>query len=237
MYHRKRLAGWQIPATITLLFLGIMVSVQFRTQQNLLSSLYAMETDDLVTMWKSLNEKRTNLQQEITTLQAKFSLMRQESLAGETNLSSIRTEMDHLRLLNGTAPVKGPGISLTITGDAPLFYYDLVDIVNELWASGAEAVAINNQRITASTSISEGEANNAFFITVNGKKLLYPAVVKAIGDPQTLEKSLTFDGGLIDNLNTLQIYPQIIQREEIFLPAASEPASLKYVRAKTPSTS
>ncbi|MHB1128255.1 MAG: hypothetical protein ACYC2T_15145, partial [Bacillota bacterium] len=126
MYHRKRLAGWQIPATITLLFLGIMVSVQFRTQQNLLTTLYAMETNDLVTMWKSLSEKRSGLQKEIAELQAKYSLIQQQNKAGETSAISLRTEMELLHVLNGTAPVLGPGVTLTITGDAPLFYFDLV---------------------------------------------------------------------------------------------------------------
>ncbi|MHB1128206.1 MAG: DUF881 domain-containing protein, partial [Bacillota bacterium] len=111
------------------------------------------------------------------------------------------------------------------------------DIVNELWASGAEAVAINDQRVTVNTSISEGEANNTFFITINSEKLLYPAVVKAIGDPPTLEKSLTFDGGLIDNLNTLQIFPQIVQKKELLIPAVRKPAAWKYAQPKSAPTS
>ena len=62
---------------------------------------------------------------------------------------------------------------------------DLQDVVNALWASGAEAVAINGLRLTAQTAIrSAGEA-----ILVDFRPLSPPYTVRAVGDPKLLETS------------------------------------------------
>ncbi|MDD2569159.1 MAG: DUF881 domain-containing protein, partial [Clostridia bacterium] len=112
---------------------------------------------------------------------------------------------------------------ITITADSPLMNVDLVDIINELRVTGAEAIAVNDVRITSYTSIGEGvDANNNAIITINGSRLLTPVVIKAIGKPATLQEGLTFPGGIIDNLNTLyNIYPTIKQSEKLTIPAAN----------------
>ncbi|MDX6222053.1 MAG: hypothetical protein QOD91_1107, partial [Frankiales bacterium] len=62
---------------------------------------------------------------------------------------------------------------------------DLQHVVNALWASGAEAVAVNGQRVTALTSIrAAGDA-----IVVDFRPVDPPYVVTAVGDPDTLEQS------------------------------------------------
>jgi uncharacterized protein YlxW (UPF0749 family) len=54
--------------------------------------------------------------------------------------------------------------------------------VNGLWAAGAEAIAINGQRLTATTAIrNAGQA-----ILVAYRPLQPPYVISAIGDPDTL---------------------------------------------------
>ncbi|WP_258358702.1 DUF881 domain-containing protein [Moorella sulfitireducens] len=228
--------GWPISLTIVFLILGLLLSLQFRTQRLLASSLEAQKTEDLVAMWKDLTSKRNKLQDEIAQLQEQLFTLKAASGEDSAAETALEKELDRLQVITGIIPVKGPGITITITGDAPLLYEDLVDIVNELWASGAEAIAINEHRIGISTAIADTEEGARVYITVNGEKLLYPIVIKAIGDPHTLEKGLTFTGGLIENLNKLfNIYPDIKKEQDLQLPGTSLPR-WQYAKSPPPDT-
>jgi uncharacterized protein YlxW (UPF0749 family) len=91
----------------------------------------------------------------------------------------------------------------------PILYVDIIHIVNELWASGAEAIAINDYRITQDTSIFYAENEQNMSITVDNNNLTYPIIIKAIGDPNNLDKGLTMPGGIMDNLSLYRAYPII----------------------------
>ena len=66
---------------------------------------------------------------------------------------------------------------------------DLQIIVNGLWAAGAEAIAINGERLTTLSAIrSAGQA-----ILVDFRPLVPPYVVEAIGDPAHLQAGFATD--------------------------------------------
>ncbi|MCG0278310.1 MAG: DUF881 domain-containing protein [Thermanaeromonas sp.] len=226
-----RLKTWgQACLTIVLLILGILLALQFRTQRLLASSLEAQKTEDLVAMWKNSNAKRSQLIQEINELEEQLQSLTTSWGESDKAQAALEKEVTRLKTALGLMPVKGPGITVTFTGDSPLLDTDLIDLVNELWVSGAEAIAINDHRVTPATFIVDKEEGPTIYHTVNGHKLLYPIVIKAIGDPDTLEKGLTFTGGILDNLNTLyNIRPTVKKHQEIKIPAAP-PVNLKYGR-------
>ncbi|MEL7563899.1 MAG: DUF881 domain-containing protein, partial [Dehalobacterium sp.] len=129
---------WQVPLFIALFVFGVLISTQYSTQQALENSLSNQDQEDLVTLVKSLNEKRGQLEAEVDNLfKTKLSLDEKAAL-GSNLVNSLEAELRQLRLLNGTIPVHGPGILITITGDSNLMYSDLIELVNELWVSGAE---------------------------------------------------------------------------------------------------
>lgn len=99
--------------------------------------------------------------------------------------------LNESQLLAGSVPVTGPGLRITVD-DAPedvsssggtILDVDLQVLVNGLWQAGAEAIAINGNRLGSLSAIrTAGRA-----ITVNYNSLTRPYVVTAIGDPNTLE--------------------------------------------------
>lgn len=105
---------------------------------------------------------------------------------------SQNSESD-LQILSGLSSVKGEGIKIEISDAAKTDSLDSTDIelarvydsdiqllVNALWASGAESIAINNARLTSTSAIrSAGDA-----ILVNYRPLLPPFVISAIGDKE-----------------------------------------------------
>lgn len=60
---------------------------------------------------------------------------------------------------------------------------DMLKLINELKLNGAEAISINGQRVTETSEVYCSWA----FISINGKKLPAPFVVKAIGDEDLME--------------------------------------------------
>ncbi len=124
---------------------------------------------------------------------------RQLQLSAQTGLAD---EVAALGLATGALAVAGPGITVTLddadavqansgsdpreqqqSDDGRVLDADLQLVVNGLWDAGAEAIAINGQRLTALSAIrSAGQA-----ILVDYRPLSPPYVVSAIGDPATLQ--------------------------------------------------
>ncbi|WP_298457576.1 DUF881 domain-containing protein [uncultured Cellulomonas sp.] len=136
-------------------------------------------------------------------------------------------------LTSGTAAVTGPGLRLTLA-DAPVvegdpdgadldFRVQDVDVqvvVNGLWAAGAEAVAIDGQRLTVLTAIrTAGSA-----ILVDLAPLSSPYVVEAIGDPTAMQTAFarTAAGQHLSSLqNTYGITSRVSAEDALALPGSS----------------
>ncbi len=218
---------WRTPVLIAFLLLGIMISLQFRTQQVYLNDLSLQPTDNLVQILTNLHDKRNTLEREQSDLEMQQQAISSDSNSGASLADNLTKESDQLQIALGLIPVKGQGITITIPPDSPLVYLDLVDITNELWASQAEAVSINNQRVTAWTTIFWNKETMA--ITVNGEEITFPVTIKAIGNPDQLQSGLQLLGGVIDDLAIYKIYPQIEKDQELVLPGAARPA-LNYLQ-------
>ena len=134
----------------------------------------------------ALSAQATALSEEIETLQT-------EALADVDPVLLETLQIDGVA--NGSIAVTGPGLVITLNdaaegvgADAQSLNKkvqdgDLQRVVNALWASGAEAIAINGQRLTPLSAVrSAGEA-----ILVDLQPLIAPYRVEAIGDPATLE--------------------------------------------------
>jgi uncharacterized protein YlxW (UPF0749 family) len=215
--------SWQIPLTITLLVLGFFISVQFKVQQDLAATLNLQKTEDLIVILRNLHDKKDNLSLEAEELTRQLNEINYSFSAEQTQYSNMTAEIQRLQVVLGLVEISGPGISVIIYRDSILLYRDIVDIINELWASGAEAIALNHHRIDFNTRIYDDIIASSLEIVVNDEVLLYPVIIQAIGNPDTLEAGLTFPGGIIDNFNILyHIYPEIRKETDIILPAVTK---------------
>lgn len=242
-------ARWHIPITIVFLFLGIMLSLQFQAQTRFASDLTQQKTENLIAMVRGLSEKRQKLALEIIDLSNQLRSQMESSQDGQKRLESIIQETEKLAVVNGTTEHEGPGLTITIEDYMPIVYTDLLNIVNELWNAGAEAIAINNHRITQHTTISYTETKSdggrysaqedyyMMYITINHQIIEYPIVISVIGDPNNLEKGLTLPGGIMDNLALFNAYPLLEKKEELTIPALETPHTHYFVSEYSPETS
>jgi len=131
---------------------------------------------------------------------ARIEQLQAELLASDT--SGLGERVARLGLAAGATPVTGRGVTI-ILDDAPdadepfgdpqaqdqkrVLDVDLAQVVNGLWTGGAEAIAVNGQRLTSTSAIrGAGSA-----ILVNQRPLARPYVVEAIGDPANMRTELT----------------------------------------------
>ena len=94
---------------------------------------------------------------------------------------------------------------------------DIRKVVNELFAAGAEVVAVNDSRIISTSAIRCVGPS----ILVNDTKMTPPYVIKAIGKADQLEAALNLNGGVIDNLETWGFEIVIERQQELIIPKYS----------------
>ena len=164
--------------------------------------------------------------------------------SGDTLAAQTRS----LGLAAGELAVTGPGVEFTVD-DAPstsqavgtdprtqlgqeggvVLDADLQVIVNGLWAAGAEAIAINGQRLTTLSAIrSAGEA-----ILVDFRPLTRPYRIDAVGSPGQLQADFAAGGAgpyvqSLQNNNGIRV--DIAMRDSLHLPGAGQ----LVLRAATP---
>ncbi|GAB3167180.1 DUF881 domain-containing protein [Myceligenerans halotolerans] len=148
--------------------------------------------------------------------------------------SSLRETNDLDTLANGTTAVSGPGVVVTLTdggladddGDQRVWDTDLQFVVNALWASGAEAIAVGGERLTAVSAIrSAGDAILVDLQPLNGPSYR----VEAIGDPEKLQVEFARSSGpaFLQVLGTQGIESGVQGADELHLPAG-RPQTLRW---------
>jgi uncharacterized protein YlxW (UPF0749 family) len=125
----------------------------------------------------------------------KAALARREATADRLRASVERLQSsvvafdagyEELRLVASDRPAAGPGLSVrTSSGpaaDLPITDRDLQTLLNGFWYAGAEAIAINGQRIGPLTSIRTAGG----IIKVNYQPIGEPFDIVVLGDPAAL---------------------------------------------------
>lgn len=223
---KKYIHGWHIYLTVTFVLLGILISTQIQTQHRLMSDLSMQSTSDLSIMLKNLTDKRWQLSEAIDEAEDNLITYQNDYQNDAELIDRINNELSRLQLINGTAKVHGSGIQITVSGN--MLASDLIVILNELWAAGAEAVAVNDYRITATTGINYVDAQNKTYLTCDGAIVQDPIKIHAIGNSKILEKSLTMPGGIADNLSLYQVYLHITLQDDITLESLPNQPQLRY---------
>lgn len=223
---KKKIHGWQIYLAVTFVLLGIMISTQIQTQTRLMSDLSLQSTSDLSIMLKNLTDKRWQLSQAIAEAEDNLVSYQTAYRSDSELLERVNRELEQLDLINGTSAVEGPGIRISVAGN--MIPSDLMVVLNELWGAGAEAVAINDFRVTATSGISYLETSSKTYLTCDKNVIQEPIYIYAIGNADTLEKSLTMPGGIVDNLSLYQVHLFVEKQELVQMNAMPLGPQLQY---------
>ena len=216
--------------------LGFMLAVQFKTTAANPENLSIARVQDLTEQLQKTTKERDALADEVAQLREKLA----QSGKRDRAIEALTEELRRANILAGLVPVEGPGIIVTLTDssqplqptDNPNLYLvhdeDLLRLVNELRAGGAEAIAVNDQRLVSNSEIRCAGPT----ILVNTTKIAPPFVIKAIGDPQLLESSIRMKGGWLETLETWGIKSQVKVVGKVEIPAYKGSLNFKYAAAK-----
>lgn len=152
-------------------------------------------------------ERNKELTDELNELEVKIRAHERQIATDEQQYEQFVEQAEQLRLLLGYSTGAGEGIRITLTdgeydpGSTNPNEYIVHDshifkLLNELKIAGAEAIAINGQRLTANSYIS----CNGPVITIDGKQHPAPFVIEAVGNQTILTSSLQLTGGVVDQL-------------------------------------
>ncbi len=196
------------------LVLGLMISTQFKnTEQQ--KNIYSARVDDLSERLKMAEAEKKQLAAEL------------ESLRNDQGNMVGHNELARLRILSGAVPLKGKGIEITLDDsklqksgqDNPNLYLihdeDLLQVLNELRAAGAEAIAINDQRIVATSEI----RCTGPTVSINNHQSSPPYVIKAIGNSKNMLSALKLRGGVLETFEFWGIQVKIERFDNLEVPA------------------
>ncbi len=176
-----------VGALVLALFAILVVTAAVQTSRNSVSA--ERDRSELVDQVSAARAQLAADQARLAELRVESENLESRQLRNDASAKGLLANLELLRVKAGTIPVTGPGIRMVVD-DAPgassarnqVLDTDLQRLVNGLWEAGAEAVAVNGERLTNLSTIRL--AGGA--ITVNARSLRRPYVVTAIGNPNTL---------------------------------------------------
>jgi uncharacterized protein YlxW (UPF0749 family) len=175
-----------------------LAATQFRSQPLPPSNRLARD-EALRTSVNQLEDQNRTLKAHLLSLQADVKAGEDESARRSSAFQSVKAQLDDQKVIAGLTPLHGPGLTIMLHDGADpndpadhslgwtIHYQDLQDIVNALWAGGAEAIAVNGERVVPSSAFHYAGVN----ILLNAaSRLSGPYSVTALGDPSALAKGV-----------------------------------------------
>ena len=151
-------------------------------------------------------------------------------LSNASNASNVaKQEVKDYEKYLGYTDLEGQGIVITLQDNdlKNIESFDLLSLVNELKLAGAEAIAINDERIV---SISDITMINNRIILVNTRRISGPYIVKAIGDKKYLESAITIKGGFVDEMKANEKTISYELQDNLLVPRFNGNISFDYAK-------
>ena len=207
-----RRGGWLI--ALVCILIGFMIAVQFRTAQDSKGSLSQQRIEELSDRLLKTEHERDELSEELHKMQT------------ATGDAENTQDQDMLRYRAALIPLAGEGVIVHMddstktvkAGENPNLYVihddDLLRVINELRAAGAEAISVNGQRLTGISEIRCAGPT----LSVNNVRSSAPFEIRAIGDKKSLESALRMRGGVAETLGVWGIQIDIKTSDDVYIP-------------------
>ena len=212
-----------------LLTLGICVQIKtVKNSNSTVSNNY--EENSLRAEVLKYKEKYDNKYKELEKAEQTLEQERENSTQNDDNLKETEES-----ITIGLTEVNGPGVTVTLTdskkdissslnpSDLVVHDLDVLSVINELKNAGAEAISINDQRLTPNSGIICG----GNIIDINGEKVGAPFIIKAIGLPEQLA-ALNRPGGYLATLKEYNIGVEFKKSNNITIPKYTGTITYKY---------
>jgi uncharacterized protein YlxW (UPF0749 family) len=245
---RRRLvpiSSWQVTGFIALLVLGFLIAAQLASQTPKVRYT-TQERQPLVETALGLQAQQETLKDRIEALRAQIADLEGQAEGSDALVRQLNAQVEEARIQAGLTALTGPGIVLQLEdspdpagpdaapADSLVTGEDLRTVVEELWLAGAEAIAINGERVVGPTAVVDIGGS----LLVNSAYLAPPYQVTAIG-PTDLYARLTESAGFRDFVDARAtrdgIRLSFAEAADLVVPAYAGSVSLRYAVPATAS--
>ena len=205
--------GWSM-LIISIIF-GFILSMQARQVQEVSATVNNQRVEELSMRLLQLEEERNALKNQLLTIEKESSM---NQATNEFN--------EELKIQACAVPLEVPGIIIKLddsskqakAGENPNLYIihddDILKIINELRAAGAEAISINGQRLVDTSEIRCAGPT----LSVNNIRSSAPYEIHAIGDRKNLENAIKMRGGVAETLKVWGINLEVESTNTVYIP-------------------
>ena len=195
----RRLTGWAAIVPLVAAGAGVMFATSAQTSQG--TDLRSSGRTDLVDVVRAQNLSVRQKAQAVKDLQDQVDALTAQAAPGNAEVARLRAEAAALAPSVGTQAVTGPALSVSLddakrtaaslppgytADDIVVHQQDVQSVVNALWAGGAEAMMLQDQRVI-STSAVRCVGNT---LILQGRVYSPPYVIQAIGDQLAMREAL-----------------------------------------------
>jgi uncharacterized protein YlxW (UPF0749 family) len=214
-----------------------MLAVQFRLTRDTMKTSQIHQFQAMVTKINEAKAEQDKKQELANKMRADL-----DRIAGGVELGPMRDDLNRARIEAGLVGVSGPGVEVTLNDsnkaakpgeDLNLYVLhdeDILKVLNELRAAGAEALAINDQRVLATSEI---RCAGPTILINRTQRLTPPFIIRAIGNQDNLVNSLEMRDGVIDALEFWGIQVNVKKVSQVNIPPFSGSISFDYARPVT----
>jgi uncharacterized protein YlxW (UPF0749 family) len=217
-------------AVLLCLLLGVAIATQVR-QTNSGDSLDTARPADLLVLLDSLRQREATLNTEVAELQSTLTALQASGSSDQAAIQNAQARLAALSILIGTVGATGPGVTVRIEDPGPgVAPQAMLDVLDELRAAGAEAIQIGDGRQAVRAGVDTWIVGAPGTLTVDGKTLMPPYSVLAIGDPPTLAAAMNIPGGAVDSVKRVGGTMSVQQGDKVDITALRQPKPRQYAQ-------
>ncbi len=230
--------GIQITIALICMVLGMMLAVQFKSIETINSAgVGKLRAEELQFALNAEKEKLKNALSALAEMEKKLEEYHDAASKNDRIAAIMQEDLERAKMLAGLTTVQGEGIIVKLD-DSKLRnnqeevnenYFiihdsDILLVINELRASDAEAISLNDERVIATSQIRCAGP----VLSINDTTTSAPFNIKAIGDAAKLESGLRMRGGVVDALQQWGIEVTISREARLVIPKYNGVITHKY---------
>jgi uncharacterized protein YlxW (UPF0749 family) len=236
----RAIPTWQVTLGVALLALGFLIAAQLASE----GPRVRYTTQERTPLVETVNELQTQqdaLKQRILDLRSQIQVVEGQGEGSAVLVRQLNDRLQQARIAAGLIPLTGTGIVIQLEdskepvppdgseSDYIVGSRDIRLVVEELWGAGAEAIAVNGERITPTSAIIDVGTS----LLVNSAYLTPAYQITALGPPDLYDR-LSARAGFVDFVRSRSkgygIGISLAEPASVDMPAFVGTVTLRYSR-------
>lgn len=235
----RAIPTWQVTLGLALLALGFLIAAQLSSEGPRVRYT-SQERTPLLETAIGLQARQDTLKARILELRTQIGELERQGKGNAATVRELNAELETARIAGGLIALEGTGVVLRLedaaevpsggnVSDHVVSAHDIRTVAEELWLAGAEAIAINDERVTVATAYLDIGGS----VLVNSAYLAGPFQVSAIGATDLYDRLLASAGFaqfVAARAGTFGLRLSFAEPETVSVPAYAGTIRLRYAR-------